>query len=101
MTIRLGAAGQGDTSIDAVYSAYTYQAAFGIVGSVIAAFMVKSSRGGRKFAMAFWTILSGIFLFGLTAAKTPLQINVLTCAAAMAENVSLPLFLMMVKKDYR
>ena len=56
------------------------------IGSVLAAYMVQWSRGGRKFAMAFSTITSGIFLFGLTAARNGTQINVLTCFAALFEN---------------
>lgn len=42
----------GDTSIDGTYSAYTYQAACGVIGSFLAAALVQWSRGGRKFAMA-------------------------------------------------
>lgn len=57
-----------------------------ITGSVLAAYMVQWSRGGRKFAMAFSTITSGIFLLGLTAARNGTQINVLTCFAALFEN---------------
>lgn len=36
--------------------------------------------------MAVATITSGIFLFGLTAARDGTQINVLTCFAALFEN---------------
>lgn len=64
--------------------------------------MVQWQRAGRKWSMAFFTITSvgprrrrkaeslltrsatqGIFLFGLTAAKTSVQVNALTCLAAL------------------
>ena len=76
----------GSTSLDDTYSAYTYQAACGVPGSILAAILVEWGRGGRKFAMAFFTVSAGIFLFGLTQAQTKVQVNVLTCFAALCEN---------------
>ncbi|KAJ6618206.1 major facilitator superfamily domain-containing protein [Mycena sp. CBHHK59/15] len=76
----------GATGIDATYSAYTYQAACGVGGSILAAIMVQWSRGGRKFSMAFFTVMSGVFLFALTAAKTSVQVNALVSIASFWEN---------------
>ncbi|ORX35168.1 major facilitator superfamily domain-containing protein [Kockovaella imperatae] len=76
----------GEDSLDSTYSAFTYQAACGVPGSILAAILVEWGRGGRKVAMAFFTVAAGIFLFGLTQAKTKAQINVLTCFAALCEN---------------
>ncbi|KAJ7162084.1 major facilitator superfamily domain-containing protein [Mycena filopes] len=76
----------GATGIDATYSAYTYQAACGVGGSIMAALMVQWSRGGRKFSMALFTCMSGVFLFALTAAKTPTQVNALVSIASFWEN---------------
>lgn len=76
----------GDESLDATYSAYTYQAACGIPGSLLAAILVNWSRGGRKFAMAFFTIMAGIFLFVTTQAHTQVQLNALVSIAAFWEN---------------
>ncbi|KAH8919089.1 MFS general substrate transporter [Atractiella rhizophila] len=76
----------GDTGIDATYSTYTYQAACGIPGSLLAALLVEMKRGGRKFAMAFFTVAAGICLFGLTQVRTPAGINGLTSIAAFFEN---------------
>ncbi|KAJ7621376.1 MFS general substrate transporter [Roridomyces roridus] len=76
----------GSTSIDATYSAYTYQAACGVAGSVVAAVMVQWSRTGRKFSMGFFTIMAGVFLFALTAAKTSVQVNALVSIASFWEN---------------
>lgn len=76
----------GDNSINATYSAYTYQAACGIPGSFLAAAMVEIPRGGRKFAMAFFTLSAGVFLLGLTQAKSAIQVNALTCMSAFFSN---------------
>ncbi|KAJ7267209.1 major facilitator superfamily domain-containing protein [Mycena rebaudengoi] len=76
----------GATGIDATYAAYTYQAACGVGGSLLAAVMVQWSRTGRKYSMAFFTIMSGVFLFALTAAKTPVQVNALVSIASFWEN---------------
>jgi hypothetical protein len=63
----------GATSLDATYSAYTYQAACGI-------------PGGRKFAMAFFTVMAGVFLFVTTQARTQVQLNALVSIASFWEN---------------
>lgn len=41
-------------------AAYTYQAACGVLGSILAAGLVQWGRGGRKFAMAFFTVGAGV-----------------------------------------
>lgn len=76
----------GDTSINGTYSAYTYQAACGIPGSFLAAAMVEIPRGGRKFAMAFFTLSAGLFLLGLTQSTNAVQVNALTCMSAFFSN---------------
>ncbi|KAJ7916777.1 MFS general substrate transporter [Mycena leptocephala] len=76
----------GATGIDATYSAYTYQAVCGVGGSILAAVMVQWSRTGRKYSMAFFTIMSGVFLFALTQATTSVQVNALVSIASFWEN---------------
>ncbi|KAJ7100792.1 MFS general substrate transporter [Mycena belliarum] len=76
----------GATGIDATYSAYTYQAACGVGGSLLAAVMVQWSRTGRKFSLAFFTVMSGVFLFALTAATTSVQVNALVSIASFWQN---------------
>ena len=66
--------------------ALAYQAACGVPGSILAALLVNWSRGGRKFAMAFFTIMAGIFLFAVTKAQTTAQTNALVSIAAFWEN---------------
>jgi hypothetical protein len=51
---------RGDTSVDATYSTYTYQAACGIAGSILATFLVEWGKGGRKFAGAFFMVGAGV-----------------------------------------
>jgi MFS family permease len=76
----------GNMNLNDTYASYTYQAACGIPGSIVAAFMVDWSRSGRKVAMAVFTLCAGIFLFGLTASRTQVQVNALTSMAAFFEN---------------
>lgn len=92
LTAKLGSADVGD-GIDATYAAYTYQAVCGVPGSIIAAALVEWGRGGRKFALSACTICSAIFMFGLTQAQTPAQINALTCMVAFAVNAMCKLLL--------
>lgn len=73
-------------SIDETFKSYTYQAACGVPGSIVAALLVTWSRTGRKVAMAFFTLCAGIFLFGLTAAKNIPTVNGLTSVAAFFQN---------------
>lgn len=73
-------------NLDSTYAAYTYQAVCGIPGSFMAAALVEWGKGGRKFALSFCTILSAVFMFGLTQAKTEAQINALTCMVSFFVN---------------
>ncbi|BEJ15703.1 hypothetical protein CspHIS471_0503080 [Cutaneotrichosporon sp. HIS471] len=83
---KLGAAGSGGTDINSLYRAYTYQAVCGVPGSFAAAYLVTWSRGGRKFAMAFFTAMTGVFLFCLTASKNNVTTQALTCMASFFAN---------------
>lgn len=76
----------GDTSVDATYGPYAYQAACGVIGSFLAVALIQWRRGGRKFAMAFFTVVSGVFLFVLTAVKTSKSVNAMTCLASLSTN---------------
>ncbi|KAM0746088.1 MFS general substrate transporter [Meredithblackwellia eburnea MCA 4105] len=76
----------GNTSVSATFSAYTYQAACGVIGSLWATYMVTWKRGGRKFAMAFFTFANGVFEIGLAQARTSVQVNALTCMVAITSN---------------
>jgi hypothetical protein len=86
----------GEDSINAAYSAYTYQAACGVPGSILAAVAIEWGRGGRKFALSFFTIASGVFLFGLTQSKTAVHVNVLTCFAAFFQNAMCKSYLILL-----
>ncbi|KAJ6598207.1 MFS general substrate transporter [Mycena vulgaris] len=75
----------GATGIDATYCKSS-DAACGVGGSLLAAVMVQWSRTGRKYSMAFFTIMSGVFLFALTVARTSVQVNALISIASFWEN---------------
>lgn len=83
---KLASDGAGGASINDTYAAYTYQALCGIPGSIAAAYLVTWSRGGRKFAMAFFTAMTGVFLFCLTAAPNKPAVNGLTSIASFFAN---------------
>lgn len=84
---------QGSGSIDETYRTYSIVSVLGIPGSIIACVMVdwtrgggKWSFGGRKFAMASSTCLTGIFLFLFTQAKNEAGVLGFNCATALTQN---------------
>lgn len=79
-------ASSGITGLDATYASYTYQAVCGVPGSIVAAALVTWSRAGRKFAMAFFTIMTGVFLLILTSTTTSAANNAMTCMGAFFAN---------------
>ncbi|KAL1404903.1 hypothetical protein Q8F55_008514 [Vanrija albida] len=76
----------GATTINSTYASYTYQAACGIPGSIVACLFVQVPRAGRKVAMSVFTVGAGIFLFALTQAKNQMQIDALTSIASFFNN---------------
>ncbi|EJU02774.1 MFS general substrate transporter, partial [Dacryopinax primogenitus] len=80
----------GDTSLNTTYRNYAIFSILGIPGSLIACVLVewkgKWAFGGRKFAMALSTVLSGLFLFLFTTAKTEPAILGWNCATSLTEN---------------
>ncbi|WFD23160.1 hypothetical protein MEQU1_001846 [Malassezia equina] len=56
------------TPVNTVYRNYVIVSVCGIPGSLLAAWLVDLPRSGRRGAMAFGTLLTGIFLFGFTGA---------------------------------
>ncbi|KAH7341696.1 major facilitator superfamily domain-containing protein [Rhizoctonia solani] len=84
---------QGSGTIDETYRNYSIVSVLGIPGSIIACIMVDWSRGGgkwsfggRKFAMAISTCLTGIFLFLFTQAKNEAGVLGFNCASALTQN---------------
>lgn len=59
----------GDTSFDRTYRNYCIVSAVGVVGPVAAGFLVET-RFGRRWMMGISAILTGVFLFAYTAAKS-------------------------------
>ena len=87
----------GDDSVSVTYSNYAIFSVLGVPGSLIACAIVdftrrtgKFSLGGRKFAMAISTALSGIFLFLFTTSKTNAAVLGYSCVTSLTEYVSWP-----------
>ncbi|KAK0645167.1 putative MFS-type transporter PB1E7.08c [Lasiodiplodia hormozganensis] len=59
-----------DTSLSTTYRNYCIQSAVGTVGPFVAALLIQT-RLGRRYVMAISAVITGIFLFAYTAAKTP------------------------------
>ncbi|KZV77356.1 MFS general substrate transporter [Peniophora sp. CONT] len=84
----------GDGSINETYRNYSIISVLGIPGSIIACIIVDQTRrsqsgfvlGGRKFAMAISTALTGIFLFLFTTASNQAGVLGYNCASALTAN---------------
>ncbi|KAF8622867.1 hypothetical protein AX15_006707 [Amanita polypyramis BW_CC] len=83
----------GSSSTDSTYRNYTIISVLGVPGSLIACAIVDFTRragkvalGGRKFAMAISTALSGIFLFLFTTSKTNAAVLGFSCVTSLTEN---------------
>ncbi|CAE6479140.1 unnamed protein product [Rhizoctonia solani] len=84
---------QGSGTIDETYRNYSILSVLGIPGSIIACVMVDWTRGsgrwsfgGRKFAMAISTCLTGVFLFLFTQAKNEAGVLGFNCASTLTQN---------------
>lgn len=84
---------QGSGTIDETYRNYSIVSVLGIPGSIIACVMVDWTRGGgnwsfggRKFAMAISTCMTGIFLFLFTQAKNEAAVLGFNCASTLTQN---------------
>ncbi|WFD19547.1 hypothetical protein MCAP1_001779 [Malassezia caprae] len=68
IVLYLSGSGDNPTPENIVYRNYVIVSVCGIPGSLLAAWLVDLPRSGRRGAMAFGTLLTGIFLFGFTGA---------------------------------
>lgn len=68
IVLYLSGSGGNSTPVNTVYRNYVIVSVCGIPGSLLAAWLVDLPRSGRRGAMAFGTLLTGIFLFGFTGA---------------------------------
>lgn len=77
----------GDSSVSVTYRNYAIISVCGVPGSIIAAWMVEFPRTGRRGAMAIGTLLTGVFLFAFTAAKSEASVLGFNCATALTQNI--------------
>lgn len=85
---------QTDSSLSYTYKIYCIVSAVGIIGPIAAAFLVES-RFGRRWMMGLSAVLTGVFLFAYTAAKTQTADVGFQCATGILGNFGkhlLPLF---------
>ncbi|KAA1467200.1 MFS general substrate transporter [Dentipellis sp. KUC8613] len=84
----------GSSSTSTTFRNYSIVSSLGVPGSLVACILVDWSRkdrsrfafGGRKFAMALSTALTGIFLFLFTTAKNQAGVLGYSCVTAFTEN---------------
>ncbi|WFC97851.1 hypothetical protein MYAM1_000571 [Malassezia yamatoensis] len=83
------AAGDGvsTNSLNETYRNYVIISVCGVPGSLLATWMVNLPRSGRRGAMAFGTLLSGIFLYGFTAMSTSTGTLAFSCVTAFTQNI--------------
>ncbi|KDN42608.1 MFS general substrate transporter [Tilletiaria anomala UBC 951] len=69
------------------YKNYAIISVCGVPGSIIAAWLVELPRSGRRGAMSLGTVLTGVFLFAFTAARTSAQNLAFNCVTALTQNI--------------
>ncbi|KAJ1030522.1 hypothetical protein NDA16_001431 [Ustilago loliicola] len=79
-------ANQGETTQAEQYRDLVIIAACGIPGSFAAAAFVELPYAGRRGTMAFFTLLTGLFLFLFTTARTPAAVLGWNCATSLTQN---------------
>ena len=79
-------ANQGETTQAEQYRDLVIIAACGIPGSFAAAALVELPYAGRRGTMALFTLLTGLFLFLFTTARTPAAVLGWNCATSLTQN---------------
>lgn len=82
----IGNTSDGTSSLSEQYRQLVYFAVCGIPGSFIAAATVELKYIGRRLTMAFFTLLTGVFLFLFTTARTSDAVLGWNCATSLTEN---------------
>ncbi|WFD21390.1 hypothetical protein MEQU1_000039 [Malassezia equina] len=82
----IGNTSDGTSSLSEQYRQLVYFAVCGIPGSFIAAATVELKYIGRRLTMAFFTCLTGLFLFLFTTARTSDAVLGWNCATSLTEN---------------
>ncbi|VDB95858.1 unnamed protein product [Peniophora sp. CBMAI 1063] len=94
ITLYLKARTTGSGSLNETYLNYSIISILGAPGSVIACIIVDRTRrsrsgfvlGGRKYAMALFTALTGVFLFLFTTATNQAGVLGYNCASTLTTN---------------
>ncbi|RMZ86200.1 hypothetical protein DV737_g196, partial [Chaetothyriales sp. CBS 132003] len=73
------------SSLNETYRNYCIESAVGVVGPLSASLMVQT-RLGRRYMMGISAIITGIFLFGYTGARTPVANLAFSCITGLWAN---------------
>ncbi|WFD34399.1 hypothetical protein MCUN1_001238 [Malassezia cuniculi] len=76
-----------DSSTYTTYRNYVIISVCGIPGSILAAALVEVPRSGRRGAMAIGTLLTGVFLFGMTGVSTSDGTLAFSCVTTFTQNI--------------
>ncbi|KAK0660930.1 putative MFS-type transporter PB1E7.08c [Lasiodiplodia hormozganensis] len=74
------------TSLSKTYRNYCIVSSVGILGPISAGFLVETPRFGRRWMMGLSAILTGVFLFAYTAARTETQDLAFQCVTGILGN---------------
>lgn len=74
-----------NASFDQTYRNYCIASAVGVVGPIAASFAVQT-RLGRRYMMGISAIITGVFLFSYTAARSPTADLAFTCISGLWGN---------------
>lgn len=77
----------GDESTYTTYRNYVIVSVCGVPGSILAAALVEVPRSGRRGAMALGTLLTGVFLFGMTGVSTSDGTLAFSCVSTFTQNI--------------
>lgn len=75
-----------DSSLDTTYRSYCIQSAVGLIGPLLAAWLVQTWLG-RRYVLAAGSIITGVFLFVYTTARTPASNLAFSSVSSFVANI--------------
>lgn len=77
-----------NSSLSTTYRDYCIQSAVGIAGPLAASLLIQTKLG-RRYVMVISAIVTGVFMFAYTAARTPEANLAFTCVTGMVGNLGI------------
>lgn len=75
-----------NNSLDYTYRTYCITSAVGVLGPISAAFLVREPHLGRRYSMTLSAVVTGVFLFAYTAARTEATNLAFNCVTSVLGN---------------